>query len=102
MQMPRRLSSDRENANPIFQPSVVGRSATLQTDCVIDVKFLPPSTNGDRRNGLSNVLSMSIAVMLDPAYQPLFSLTSPVSTGLRSLARYIVRGLVSSSSSSIE
>src|SRR5438045_1109830 len=72
MQMPRRLSSDSEKAKPIFHPSVVGRSATLQTDSVIAVKFFAPSTNGDRRNGLSNVLSMSIAVMrISPCFHEL-------------------------------
>src|SRR5947208_10556083 len=50
-------------AKPIFQPSVVGRSATLATASVTEVKSRLPNTSGARRSGLSNVLSMSMAVI---------------------------------------
>src|SRR5258705_11875760 len=63
MQAPKMPSQDTAIANAIFQPRVVLRSATLATASVTVVKSFPPTTNGSRSRGSSDVLSMSTALI---------------------------------------
>src|SRR5258707_15053676 len=62
MQAPRMPSQDTAIANAIFQPRVVLRSATVATALVTVVKSFPPTTNGSRSRGSSEVLSMSTSL----------------------------------------